>query len=89
MSKTLADLSENEFNQMLENMSHLEYDALTSEEFFSILNAMDTADEIHLKGHIDKGHFVFDEPSPLPVKGNILQLGAKRIIIDLLQPELI
>ena len=45
---TLADLSENEFNQRLEAMSDPEYDALTAEEFFAILVAMDTADEIHL-----------------------------------------
>jgi hypothetical protein len=82
MVKTLADLSEDEFEQMLENMSTPEYDALTAEEFFRILAAMDVADEIHLTGRIEKGRFAFDEPAPLPVKGNVLQLGPKRIVID-------
>jgi len=83
MAKTLADLSEEGFEQMLENMSTPEYDALTVEEFFNILAAMDVADEVHLRGHIKEGQFVFDEPAPLPVKGNVLQLGPKRIVIDL------
>lgn len=43
---------------------------------------MDVADEIHLTGRIKKGRFAFDEPVPLPVKGNVLQLGPKRIVID-------
>jgi hypothetical protein len=68
---------------MLENMSNPEYDVLTAEEFFHVLAAMDAADEIHLTGHVEEGRFVFDEPAPLPVKGNVLQLGPKRIVIDL------
>jgi hypothetical protein len=67
---------------MLENMSKPEYDALTAEEFFNILAAMDAADEIHLTGRIEEGRFVFDEPAPLPVQGNVIQLGPKRIVID-------
>ncbi len=87
MAKTLGDLSAEEFEQMLENMSHPEYDALTAEEFFNILATMKAADEIHLTGHIEEGHFVFDEPAPLPVKGNAIQLGHKRIVIDVHLPS--
>lgn len=36
---TLADLSDKEFEQMLDSMSKPEYDDLASEEFFKILNA--------------------------------------------------
>jgi hypothetical protein len=50
MAKTLANLSEEGFEQMLENMPTPKYDALTAEEFFCILAAMDVADEIHLTG---------------------------------------
>jgi hypothetical protein len=72
---------------MLENMSKPEYDALTAEEFFNILAAMDAADEIHLTGHIENGQLVFDDPAPLPVKGNVIQLGPKRIVIDVRSPS--
>ena len=64
-------------------MSNPEYDALTMEEFFNILAAMDAADEIHLTGHIEEGRFVFDEPAPLPVQGNVIRLGPKRMVIEL------
>ena len=83
MAKTLGDLREEEFEQMLENLSMPEYDALTAEEFFNILAAMDAADEIHLTGRIEEGQFVFDEPALLPVKGNVIQLGLKCIVIEL------
>lgn len=55
MVKMLSDLSEKEFEHMLENMSTPEYDILTVEEFFNILAAMDVADEIHLTGHVEGG----------------------------------
>jgi hypothetical protein len=86
MTRTLGDLSQEEFEHMLENMSNPEYDALTAEEFFNILAAMAPADEIHLTGHIEEGRLVFDEPAPLPVQGNVIQLGPKRIVIDV-RPE--
>ena len=83
MAKKLDDFNEEEFEQMLENMSAPESDALTAEEFFNILAAMDAADEIHLTGHVENGQWVFDEPAPLPVQGNVIQLGAKRIVVEL------
>jgi len=43
---------------------------------------MDAADEIHLTGHLENGQLVLDEPAPLPIKGNAIQLGHKRIVID-------
>lgn len=47
MPKTLNDMTEEEFDKMLEDMSSPEYDALTIHEFSNILSAMDVQDEIH------------------------------------------
>jgi hypothetical protein len=80
---TLADLSNEEFDQMLENMSKPDYDALTSDEFFKILAAMDTTDTIELSAHIKNGQLVFEQPAPLPVELNAILIGNKRIVIKL------
>lgn len=80
---TLADLSEKEFDQMLENMSKPEYDALRAEEFFNILAAMGADDTIELSAHVNNGKLVFEQPAPLPVELNTILIGSKRIVIKL------
>ncbi|MCI0697255.1 hypothetical protein L0337_35285 [candidate division KSB1 bacterium] len=81
--KTLADLSEEEFDLMLDNMSKPEYDALTSEEFFKILAAIDAADSLELTARVENGQLVFEQPAPLPVNLNSILIGTKRIVIKL------
>jgi len=83
MAKTLADLTADQFEEMLDSMSNPEHDALTGDEFFNILAEMDAPDEIHLTGHLENGQLVFDEPAALPVNGNVIQVGAKRIVVEL------
>jgi hypothetical protein len=80
-------MSDEAFAQLLDNMSTAEYGELTDVEFFGALAAMDVADEIHLTGRIENGQLVFDDPAPLPVKGNVIQLGPKRIVIDVRSPS--
>ena len=82
----MADLSETEFDQMLDNMSKPEYDDLSSEEFFKILTAIDAADTLELSAHIENGQLVFEQPAPLPVNLNTIVIGSKRIVIRL-QPR--
>jgi hypothetical protein len=63
MSKSWTDLSDEEFEQVLDNLSDPEYGQLTDAEFFGALSAMDEADEIKLTAHLDeKGQLVFDKP---------------------------
>lgn len=83
MSKKWTEMSDEGFVQLLDNLSRPEYGELTDTEFFGALAAMDAADEIYLTGHIENGQLVFDEPAPLLVKGNVIQLGPKRIVIEL------
>jgi len=47
---------------------------------------MDEADEIKLTAHLDeKGQLVFDKPAALPVEGNVIKIGVKRIVVELAQ----
>lgn len=73
-------MSEQEFDQMLDNMSEPEYDALTSEEFFEILAAIDAADTLELSAHVENGQLVFEQPAPLPVNLNSILIGTKFIL---------
>ena len=86
MSKSWTDLSDEEFEQILDNLSDPEYGQLTDAEFFGAISAMDEADEIKLTAHLDeKGQLVFDKPAALPVEGNVIKIGVKRIVVELAQ----
>ena len=86
MSKSWTDLSDEEFEQVLDNLSDLEYGQLTDAEFFGALRTMDEADEIKLTAHLDEnGQLVFDKPALLPVEGNVIRIGVKRIVVELAQ----
>jgi hypothetical protein len=85
MSKSWTDLSDEEFEQVLDNLSNPEYEQLTDAEFFGALKAMDEADEIKLTAHLENGQLVFDEPASLPVEGNVIRIGVKRIVVELVQ----
>jgi len=54
MSKSWTNLSDEEFKQVLDNLSDPEYGQLTDVEFFGALFAMDEADEIKLTTHLDE-----------------------------------
>jgi len=61
MSKSWTDFSDEEFEQVLDNLSDPEYGQLTDAEFFGALSAMDEADEIKLTAYLDeKGQLVFE-----------------------------
>jgi len=85
MSKSWTDLSDEEFEQVLDNLSDPEYGQLTDAEFFGALKAMDESDEIKLTAHLENGQLVFDKPAPLPVEGNVIKIGIKRIVVELAQ----
>jgi len=62
-----------------------EYGQLTDAEFFGALKAMDEVDEIKLTAHLENGQLVFDKSAPLPVEGNVIKIGVKRIVVELVQ----
>lgn len=79
------DLTPATLQEMTDTMLSEDFEKLTVDEFFGVLAAMDEMEQetIELTGHIENGKLTLDTPSPLPVEGNIIQVGNKRIIIQL------
>ena len=89
--KTFEELTSEESDKLIETMLSEDFGELTLNEFFTALAAIDEEEPrevIELTGSVKDSQFVFQEPAPLRVKGNEIQLGDKRIIIKLL-PEAI
>ena len=61
------------------------FDKVNVTEFFGMLAAMgeEEPETIELMGHIENGQLTLDTPTPLPVEGNTINVGNKRIIIKL------
>lgn len=84
--KRLGELSEEEFEGMMDYMLSEEFDKVAAEEFFGALKAMDEADaaeRIVIKGTVKDGALVLDPNAPLPVQGNEIRVGKKVIVIAL------
>ena len=84
--KKMEDLNESEFRGMLSYMASEAFDAMTVKEFFDVLAEMEEADEtdiVELTAHIEEGQLVLEQPAPVPVVGNEIRLGDKRIVINL------
>lgn len=88
MKSKIEELSNEEFQQMLENMSSDEVDRISTSDFFGVLAALEDEEEevIELRGKVENGEFVFEEPAPIPVFGNAIKIGTKRIVITLANP---
>lgn len=85
MSIQGEDLTPLTLQTMADAMLSEDFDKVTVTEFFGVLAAMDEAEPetIELMGHIENGQLTFDTPAPLPVEGNTINVGNKRIIIKL------
>jgi anthranilate phosphoribosyltransferase len=85
MKGTLADLTREEFEALTDAFADPEYGELSPAEFGAVLAALDAADSdvIELTGEVHYGTLVLDTSAPLPVKGNEIRLGDKRIRITL------
>ena len=84
--KKIEELNEAEFRGMLSYMASEEFDEMTVSEFFDVLAEMEEADEaevMELTAHIEGGQLVLEQPAPVPVVGNEIRLGDKRIVIKL------
>ncbi len=83
--KTFEDLTENEFDELLDNILSEDFGDLSEEQFFTALSAIDEEleEDILLTGEIRDGKLVLDKESPVPVEGNAIYWGNKRLIIRL------
>jgi hypothetical protein len=85
--KRLEDLTQEEFQGMLDDMQGDDFDRVTVTEFFGALAAIDEAEQevIELTARIESGKLVLEQPAPLPVSGNEIRVDNKRIVIKLLE----
>jgi hypothetical protein len=89
MQSKIEALSNEEFKQMLENMSSDEVDKITASDFFGVLAALEDEEVeeiIELRGKVENGELVFEEPAAIPVFGNAIKIGNKRIVVTLVNP---
>jgi len=58
---------------------------MTVNEFFDVLAEMEDAEAevVELTAHVDEGQLVLEQPAPVPVAGNEIRFGDKRIVIKL------
>ncbi len=86
--KTFADLTKEEFENLLNSMMGEHFHALSPDEFFTALAAIDEEqprEVIELDVAIQDGQLIFKEPSPLFVKGNGIRFGDKLYVLKLTQ----
>jgi hypothetical protein len=83
--RTLGDLSSEEFAQALERLDDPDYGEMSGEDFFATWAVFDAAksEDVELKMHLEGNRLVFEEPAPLPVEGDALIIGGRRIVIKL------
>lgn len=84
-SKKIEDLNEAEFRGMLSYMASEAFDEMTVNQFFDVLAEMEEAEAevVELTAHVDEGQLVLEQPAPVPVAGNEIRFGDKRIVIKL------
>jgi hypothetical protein len=89
--KTFAEMSSEEFESLLDKMQTEEFGDLTTDDFFTALSALAEAETpretIELKATMKGGQLTFLEPAPLPVHGNEICFGDKRVVINLVPEE--
>ena len=83
--KTFDDLSNKEFDEVLDNILSDDFGDLSEEQFFTALSAIDEEqqEDILFTGELRDGQLVLDKEAPVPVDGNAIYWGNKRLIIRL------
>ena len=89
--RTLADMSREEFESLLDRMQTEEFGDLTTDEFFTALSALADAETpretIELRATVKEGQLTFLEPVPLPAHGNEIRVGDRCVVIKLVPEE--
>lgn len=85
-TKTLADMSEEEFDALLDKIESDEFDAITPQAFGEALwalQAQKTEKVIELTAEVVEGSLRLESTGALPVKGNEIFFGDTRVRIKL------
>ena len=85
-NKTIANMSEEEFGNLVEQFIERGEDKVTLPTFLSIM--ADIAEqrkerEVELSGRVVNGELIFDPPTPLPVAKNTIYVGDTKIVLKL------
>lgn len=81
---SIGELSDAEFNQMMDAIASPEFHDLPLSAFATGLAAIDAevpSETVELLASVENGQLLFHEPAPLYAHGNEIQLGGKRVII--------
>ena len=83
--KTFDDLTEGEFDEVLDHILSEDFGDLSEEQFFTALSAIDeeSQEDLFFIGEIQDGQLVLNKKAPVPVEGNAIYWGNKRLIIRL------
>jgi len=82
-------MGEQEFNGLLDNVAEAEFDKLTPSAFMEALWALKAqqADEvIEVTAEVVGDELCFEPTAALPVRGNEILLGGKRVVVRLKRP---
>ena len=84
--RTFADLSGEEFDQLIEGFIERDDDRIELSTFLEAMAAIEAQSlqqVIELSGTFDHGNVVFDSPAPLPVGRNEVTVGDTKIVLKL------
>jgi hypothetical protein len=86
MDKHFGNLTQEEFQQLAEQILAPDFHDLTAEEFSTALAALDEEgphESVELLATVADGQLKFLEPAPFEAHDNELRFGARRVVIRL------
>jgi hypothetical protein len=86
MRKKLEEMTEEEFEAVLDNLARPDYGEFTDEEFFGALAAMEASEpteRIELIGTVTADGVIFEPTDGVRVRGNEIWVGDKCLIVTL------
>ena len=84
----IADLSAEEFKELVENFIQREDDRIEPSTFLKAMEELErqrSEKTIELTGRWEKGEIIFDEPAPVPVGRNTIFIGEAQVILKIRQ----
>jgi hypothetical protein len=84
--KTIANMSDEEFDALVEQFIERGEDKVTLPTFLQVMADIAeqrTQREVKLTGRVVNGDVTFDMPTPLPVAHNTIYVGDTKIVLEL------
>ena len=84
--ETIADLSTEEFKELMDNFIQREDDRIEPSTFLKAMEELEqqrAEKKIELTGRWENGEIIFDEPAPVPVERNTIFIGEAQVILKI------